>query len=299
MPPFPSGEISLAPCAPAHPLAARALTREGAVDQAVAHAAAADITRQFLRAKQPCADGYRWYLRRQEGASNYQALLDDLVREGRVEDACWMLDQFGPTNDVLEVDHLEADALVFAGSVRCRGHADVEGVLRTGRSLSVLGGLRVPLHLRGLVFRLREADGEYFVYAIDPLRNRIAAYTVFNRLVEVDRRTDRHLRAPHTKVAHGYRRMGIATAIYRWWLDSGRCLMTGARQSAGAHGLWMALARDYELAAVRIDENKRVQQLPMPPPPGFFDALDTRLVLVGRDCRLADFTQPVDPGPHR
>ena len=93
--------------------------------------------------------------------------------------------------------------------------------------------------------------------------------------------------------------MGIATAIYRWWLDSGRCLMTGARQSAGAHGLWMALARDYELAAVRIDANKRVQQLPMPPPPGFFDALDTRLVLVGRDCRLADFTQPVDPGPHR
>ncbi len=54
----------------------------------------------------------------------------------------------------------------------------------------------LPLHLRGLVFRLREADGEYFVYAIDPLRNRIAAYTVFNRLVEVDRRTDRHLRAP-------------------------------------------------------------------------------------------------------
>ena len=157
----------------------------------------------------------------------------------------------------------------------------------------------LTLHLRGLVFRLREADGEYFVYAIDPLRNRIAAYTVFNRLVEVDRRTDRHLRAPHTKVAHGYRRMGIATAIYRWWLDSGRCLMTGARQSAGAHGLWMALARDYELAAVRIDANKRVQQLPMPQPPGFFDALDTRLVLVGRDCRLADFTQPVVPGPHR
>ena len=129
MPPFRSGEISLAPCAPAHPLAAPALAREGSVDQAVAHAAAAaDITRQFIRAKQPCADGYRWYLRRQEGASNYQALLDDLVREGRVEDACWMLDQFGPTNDVLEVDHLEADALVFAGSVHCRGHADVEGV---------------------------------------------------------------------------------------------------------------------------------------------------------------------------
>ena len=154
----------------------------------------------------------------------------------------------------------------------------------------------LPLHLLGLVLRMREADGEVFVYAIDPQRNRIVAYTVFNRLVEVDRRTDRHLRAPHTKVAHGYRRMGIASAIYRWWLDSGRSLMTGARQSAGAHGLWMALARDYELAAVRIAEHKRVEQLPMPPPPGFYAALDTRLVLVGRGCRLADFAQHTAAG---
>ena len=154
----------------------------------------------------------------------------------------------------------------------------------------------LPLHLHGLVLRMREADGEVFVYAIDPQRNRIVAYTVFNRLVEVDRRTDRHLRAPHTKVAHGYRRMGIASAIYRWWLDSGRSLMTGARQSAGAHGLWMALARDYELAAVRIAEHKRVEQLPMPPPPGFYAALDTRLVLVGRGCRLADFAQHTAAG---
>ena len=154
----------------------------------------------------------------------------------------------------------------------------------------------LPLHLHGLVLRMREADGEVFVYAIDPLRNRIVAYTVFNRLVEVDRRTDRHLRAPHTKVAHGYRRMGIASAIYRWWLDSGRSLMTGARQSAGAHGLWMALARDYELAAVRIAEHKRVERLPLPPPPGFYAALDTRLVLVGRGCRLADFAQHTAAG---
>ena len=154
----------------------------------------------------------------------------------------------------------------------------------------------LPLHLLGLVLRMREADGEVFVYAIDPQRNRIVAYTVFNRLVEVDRRTDRHLRAPHTKVAHGYRRMGIATAIYRWWLDSGRSLMTGARQSAGAHGLWMALARDYELAAVRIAEHKRVERLPLPPPPGFYAALDTRLVLVGRGCHLADFAQHTAAG---
>ena len=144
MPPFPSGEIPLAPCAPS--------SRPAPANEAIANAAdaldMAHITRQFISAKQPCADGYRWYLRRQEQASNYQALLDDLVREGRVDDACWMLDQFGPTNDVLEVHQLQADALVFAGSVRCLGSAEVDGVLRTGRSLSVTGGLRVNGALR-------------------------------------------------------------------------------------------------------------------------------------------------------
>ncbi len=112
MPPFPSGEISLARCTCAHRLPDHEATGTAVTHAAVA-ATSADITRQFIRAKRPCADGYRWYLRRQEGASNYQALLDDLVREGRVDDACWMLDQFGPTNDVLELEHLEADPLVF------------------------------------------------------------------------------------------------------------------------------------------------------------------------------------------
>lgn len=102
-----------------------------------------DITRNFIRAKRPCAEGFRWFLRRQEVGSNYQALLDDLVREGRVTDACWLLDQFGPTDDVLRVDQLHADALVFAGSVECTGNADIGGLLRTGRDLHVHGGLQV------------------------------------------------------------------------------------------------------------------------------------------------------------
>ena len=81
-----------------------------------------NITRNFIRAKRPCAEGFRWFLRRQEVGSNYQTLLDDLVREGRVGDACWLLDQFGPTDDVLRVDAIHADALVFAGTVECAGN---------------------------------------------------------------------------------------------------------------------------------------------------------------------------------
>lgn len=102
-----------------------------------------DITRAFIRSKRPCTEGYRWYLKRQETVSDYQALLDDLVAADRLEDACWLLDQLGPTDDVLHLDDGDAPALVFAGRVECRGSLEVDTVLRTGRSLNIGGGLRV------------------------------------------------------------------------------------------------------------------------------------------------------------
>jgi predicted acyltransferase (DUF342 family) len=104
--------------------------------------ALADITRNFIKTKAPCAAGYRWFLRRQEFGSSYQALLDDLVRDGRVEDACWLLDQLGPTSDVLRIGDLDADVLVFAGRVECAGNADVGTVLRTGRGLHAGGAVQ-------------------------------------------------------------------------------------------------------------------------------------------------------------
>lgn len=118
------------------PLPAQARAASDAVPQV-------NITRNFIRAKRPCADGFRWFLRRQEIGSNYQTLLDDLVCEGRITDACWLLDQFGPTDDVLEVDDLFGEAVVFAGAIVCKGNADVATLLRTGRDLQVGGGLQV------------------------------------------------------------------------------------------------------------------------------------------------------------
>ena len=110
--------------------------------------ALADITRNFIKAKQPCATGYRWFLRRQEFGSGYQTLLDDLVRDGLVDDACWLLDQLGPTSDVLRIETLDADALVFAGRVECAGSADVGTVLRTGRGFDARGGVCVGERLQ-------------------------------------------------------------------------------------------------------------------------------------------------------
>jgi hypothetical protein len=103
---------------------------------------AMEFTKKFLRAKSPCADGFRWFSRHVEDGTGYQEALDTLVNAGRVEDACWLLGQFGPTNAVLEVDALEAEAIVFAGTVEVRGSIDVATVIQAGRSIRAGGGLR-------------------------------------------------------------------------------------------------------------------------------------------------------------
>ena len=149
--------------------------------------------------------------------------------------------------------------------------------------------IRVP----GLVLRYREADGEHYVYIEDPARRCLAGYVVFNRLIEVNRRADSHLRAPHAKLAPAYQRRGIATTIYRWWLDRGNTLITGARQSAGAHALWLSLGKHYELLYVELRANQ-LRCLGLQVDSRVRQDLHTRIVMLGRGWdvdRLAQATR--------
>lgn len=160
---------------------------------------------------------------------------------------------------------------------------------RMNRPLDRLHGLpEVKTDIPGIVFRYREADGEYYVYVMDLRRNRVAGYTVFNRLIEVGRRADPYVRAPHSKYAAPYQGMGLATAVYRWGLDAGLCIMSGARQSTGAHRLWMGLARHYELGYVDL-RRKQLRYLGPTVPPRVQDDLHTRIILLGRGWTLADY----------
>ena len=113
-----------------------------------------ELTKRFLRAKNPCANGFRWFVRHIEDGVSYQQALDTLVQAGRVDDACWLLQQFGPTDEVLELEHLEADAIVFAGSLYIRKHIEVGTLLRTGQHLRAGGSVRVgqQLHAGGDVW---------------------------------------------------------------------------------------------------------------------------------------------------
>lgn len=138
----------------------------------------------------------------------------------------------------------------------------------------------------GLLFHHREADGEHYVYVEDVARRRLAGYTVFNRLIEVDRRTDRYVRSPHSKYATVYQGRGIASAIYDWALGRGFCLVSGARQSEGAHALWRSLARRHPLRWIAL-RGKRMHDLGSDVAPANAAELDTRMLLLGRGFSVA------------
>ncbi len=128
----------------------------------------------------------------------------------------------------------------------------------------------------------READGEKYVYIEDLREQRLAGYTVFNRLIEINKRADRLLRAPHTKFAPEYQRRGLATAVYRWALDGGQCLMTGARQSSGAHALWDRLAREYGQGYVYLQDKTVTYLGAEVEDERLLDDLNTRRILLGQ-----------------
>jgi hypothetical protein len=140
--------------------------------------------------------------------------------------------------------------------------------------------------------RLREADGELYVYIEDLRSDRLVGYTVFNRLVELDRRADRHIRAPHSQYDTAWQRCGLASAVYRWALGRGICLMSGARQSPGAHALWQRLAREHEAGFADV-RGKRLAYLGREVPAATLAELHTRMFLLGQGWTLARFRREV------
>ena len=166
------------------------------------------------------------------------------------------------------------------------GAAEVEDELkllhaRLQRSGLLEHGTRIiKTPIPDLIFRHREADGEHYIYVEDVARGCLAGYTVFNRLIEVNRRLDRFVRAPHSKYAGAYQRRGIATVVYEWALGQGMCLISGARQSQGANALWRSLATRHRLEYIDI-RNKCIHLLGASVDQATQDSLQTRMLLFG------------------
>jgi predicted acyltransferase (DUF342 family) len=73
----------------------------------------------------------------------YQERLDLLVAAGRVEDACTLMDEHGPTDEVLVLPDADLSSLVFAGTVVCQGSLLVGKTVRVGGGVFTDGGLSV------------------------------------------------------------------------------------------------------------------------------------------------------------
>lgn len=118
-----------------------------------------ELTQTFLRGKNPCAMGYRWFVRNNLSGGDYQAAMDTQVAAGRIEDARWLLENFGATHSVLELEHLEADNFVYAGTLIVHGDVRVPGQLLVGGKLQVGAGIRAgtvevgqDIHSGGAIF---------------------------------------------------------------------------------------------------------------------------------------------------
>ncbi|MBR8142611.1 histone acetyltransferase [Burkholderia sp. AU19243] len=142
----------------------------------------------------------------------------------------------------------------------------------------------------GLFVRHREADGEFFLYVEDRAARQLAGYMVFNRLPELPRRADRYLRAPHTRLRGSAQRRGLATTLYRWGLDAGLCLISGARQSVGAARLWTALAGDYRHGFVDV-EDRALRYLGETVADDVHGALHTRRLLLGNGWTFGELAR--------
>ncbi|RSZ34500.1 MULTISPECIES: N-acetyltransferase [unclassified Variovorax] len=147
----------------------------------------------------------------------------------------------------------------------------------------------------GLRARFREADGELYVYIEDLRRDMLVGYTVFNRLIELSRRADRHIRAPHSQYHPAWQRRGLASAVYRWALGRGICLMSGARQSPGAHALWQRLSRHHEAGFADL-RCKQLSYLGREVAGATLDALHTRMFLLGGGWTLERFRRETQMG---
>lgn len=132
----------------------------------------------------------------------------------------------------------------------------------------------------GFIFRYREAGPDHYLYVVDRAQGRLAGYTAFNRLSELDRRLAAWIRAPHSKYAPDYQRRGLASAVYEWALARGWCLVSGARQSSGAHALWRSLARRHHLGFVSL-RGRHLDYLGEQVSAAVRDEIPTRMILLG------------------
>lgn len=97
------------------------------------------ITKEILKEKSPCSEGFTWFLKHFPEGGEYQDILDELAKENRADWASWLISKMGSVNTVLEVESIETEASIFfAGSIVAKGIVKVARWLISGEGIEAV-----------------------------------------------------------------------------------------------------------------------------------------------------------------
>ena len=105
------------------------------------------ITKELLKEKGACADGYRDFLKeypvdKYPDGVEYQELLD-CCAEKNFSYGSWLLGAFGKTDDVrkIEGDLIVEEGIIFAGQLEVKGCIKAGGSIKAGDGIKAGGGI--------------------------------------------------------------------------------------------------------------------------------------------------------------
>ena len=140
------------------------------------------ITKELLKEKGACVDGYRDFLKeypvdKYPDGVEYQELLD-CCAEKNFEYGSWLLEMFGRTDEVRKIggDLIVEKGIIFAGQLEVRGCIEAGDGIEAGRGIKAGRGIEAG---RGI-----KAGCEFGVYA--GLRCKITNKT-FRKIVAKER----------------------------------------------------------------------------------------------------------------
>ena len=106
------------------------------------------ITKELLEEKGACVDGYRAFLeeypeKKFPDGVEYQELLD-VCAEKNWEYGVWLLNKFGPTNEIREIkgDLIAEKSIIFAGQIKVSGGIKAGRYIKAGEGIKAGWGIK-------------------------------------------------------------------------------------------------------------------------------------------------------------
>lgn len=85
------------------------------------------ITKELLHEKRACSSGVDWFNSHFPSGGEYQLVLDKAAETDQTDYGRWLLNTFGTTEEVLEVESIEGKHIFFAGTIRVKGSISISG----------------------------------------------------------------------------------------------------------------------------------------------------------------------------